>query len=72
MGRQWYENGKLLKKKNSFYDFIDCSKTLIEKVFVVKTYMQQVVVLGLLMGAVINMEPNLYRGVIAHVPFVDV
>ena len=74
LGRQWYENGKLLKKKNSFYDFIDCSKTLIEKGFCSEKnlYAAGGSAGGLLMGAVINMEPNLYRGVIAHVPFVDV
>ena len=74
LGRQWYENGKLLKKKNSFYDFIDCSKTLIEKGFCSEKnlYAAGGSAGGLLMGAVINMEPNLYHGVIAHVPFVDV
>ena len=74
LGRQWYENGKLLNKKNSFYDFIDCSKALIEKGFCSEKnlYAAGGSAGGLLMGAVINMEPNLYHGVIAHVPFVDV
>lgn len=74
MGRHWYENGKLLNKKNTFYDFIDCGKYLIEHQYVAK---DQLFAMGgsaggLLMGAVINMEPQLWRGVVAAVPFVDV
>jgi len=74
MGRYWYEDGKLLKKKNTFYDFIDCGKYLIDSKF---TSSQQLYAYGgsaggLLMGAVINMEPELFHGVIAAVPFVDV
>ena len=74
MGRSWYENGKLLKKKNTFYDFIDCSKSLIEEGYCSSNnlYAAGGSAGGLLMGAVINMEPDLYNGVIAHVPFVDV
>ncbi len=74
MGRHWYENGKMLHKKNTFTDFIDCSEYLIEQKY---TNKDQLFALGgsaggLLMGAIINMRPDLYKGVIAKVPFVDV
>jgi oligopeptidase B len=74
LGRNWYENGKLLKKKNTFTDFVACSKHLIIEEF---CHAQKLFAMGgsaggLLMGAVINMAPELYRGVIAAVPFVDV
>jgi oligopeptidase B len=74
MGRQWYEDGKLLKKKNTFYDFIDCGKYLVEKGYAQpdQLYAMGGSAGGLLMGAVINMEPKLWSGVIAAVPFVDV
>ena len=74
MGRQWYEDGKLLKKKNTFYDFIDCGKYLIENNYTSQghLYAQGGSAGGLLMGSIINMEPNLWNGVIAGVPFVDV
>ncbi|GGD23766.1 S9 family peptidase [Flavobacterium orientale] len=74
MGRQWYEDGKLLKKKNTFTDFIDCSKFLIEQKYTnpKKLYAQGGSAGGLLMGAIINMAPKLYHGVLAGVPFVDV
>jgi oligopeptidase B len=74
MGRQWYEDGKLLKKKNTFTDFIDCSKFMIEQKFTSSKhlYAQGGSAGGLLMGAVVNMAPELYNGVIAAVPFVDV
>ena len=74
MGRDWYENGKLLKKKNTFYDFIDCGKFLVDNEYTSPThlYAQGGSAGGLLMGAVINMEPALWNGVIAGVPFVDV
>ncbi len=74
LGRQWYEDGKLLKKKNTFYDFIDCGKALIEQKYTSEghLYAQGGSAGGLLMGAVINMEPQLWNGVIAGVPFVDV
>jgi oligopeptidase B len=74
MGREWYENGKLLKKKNTFYDFIDCGKYLISKNYTSEDhlYAQGGSAGGLLMGAIINMEPNMWNGVIAGVPFVDV
>ena len=74
MGRKWYENGKLLKKKNTFFDFIDCGEHLIKENFCISKnlYASGGSAGGLLMGAVINMSPNLFNGVIAHVPFVDV
>lgn len=74
LGRQWYENGKLLKKKNTFTDFIDCSLHLIEHNYTSPEhlYASGGSAGGLLIGAVINMAPHLYKGVIASVPFVDV
>ena len=74
MGRKWYEDGKLLNKKNTFYDFIDCAEFLIEKKYTSKDklYASGGSAGGLLMGAVINMRPDLWNGVIAGVPFVDV
>jgi len=74
MGRQWYEDGKLLKKKNTFYDFIDCGKYLIENNYTSQGHLhaQGGSAGGLLMGSIINMAPNLWNGVIAGVPFVDV
>ena len=74
LGRQWYEDGKLLKKKNTFTDYIDCSKFLIEQKYTSPKhlYAEGGSAGGLLMGAVINMAPELYNGVIAQVPFVDV
>lgn len=74
MGRHWYEDGKLLKKKNTFYDFIDCGKFLIKEKYTSSEhlYAQGGSAGGLLMGAVINMAPELWNGVIAGVPFVDV
>lgn len=74
MGRHWYEDGKLLKKKNTFYDFIDCGKAMVEKKYTSydHLYAEGGSAGGLLMGAVINMEPQMWHGVIAAVPFVDV
>lgn len=74
MGRQWYEDGKLLKKKNTFYDFIDCGIHLINQKYTSAEhlYAQGGSAGGLLMGAIINMEPSLWNGIIAGVPFVDV
>lgn len=74
LGRNWYEEGKLLDKKNTFTDFIDCSEFLIEKGYTSAQhlYAEGGSAGGLLMGAVINMRPDLYNGVIAQVPFVDV
>ncbi|HRG08911.1 MAG TPA: S9 family peptidase [Cyclobacteriaceae bacterium] len=74
MGRQWYEDGKMFKKKNTFTDFIDCSEFLIAEKFTSpeKLFASGGSAGGLLMGAVVNMRPDLYKGVIAAVPFVDV
>jgi oligopeptidase B len=74
MGRQWYEEGKFLKKKNTFTDFIACSEHLIRERYTSK---DNLVIMGgsaggLLMGAVTNMRPDLFKVVVAHVPFVDV
>lgn len=74
LGREWYEDGKLLKKKNTFTDFIDCSKFVIAQKYTsaAHLYAEGGSAGGLLIGAVINMTPELYHGVIAQVPFVDV
>ncbi|HON19449.1 MAG TPA: S9 family peptidase [Salinivirgaceae bacterium] len=74
MGRSWYENGKLLKKINTFTDFIACSEFLIEQKYTnpQKLFAQGGSAGGLLVGAVANMRPELYLGIIAQVPFVDV
>lgn len=74
MGRSWYEDGKLLKKKNTFTDFIDCSKYLIDEKYTSaeKLFIEGGSAGGLLVGAVVNMAPELYKGAIAAVPFVDV
>jgi oligopeptidase B len=74
LGRQWYEDGKLLKKKNTFTDFIACAEYLIQEKY---TSSQHLAIMGgsaggLLMGAVNNMRPDLFKAVVAHVPFVDV
>ena len=74
MGRQWYEDGKLLKKMNTFTDFNDCAHYLIEKGYTTsdRLFASGRSAGGLLMGACINLEPQLYKGIIAGVPFVDV
>lgn len=74
MGRQWYEDGKMMKKKNTFTDFIDCGEFLIQQKYTSKghLYAQGGSAGGLLMGAVVNMANDLWNGVIAQVPFVDV
>ncbi|MCK8524375.1 S9 family peptidase [Aquimarina sp. D1M17] len=74
LGRSWYEDGKLFNKKNTFTDFIDCSKFLIEQGYTSKDHLYAMggSAGGLLMGAVVNMAPELYNGVVAAVPFVDV
>jgi len=73
-GRMWYEEGKLLKKKNTFNDFIACSEHLVKNKY---TNPQKLFAMGgsaggLLMGVVANKRPDLYKGIIAAVPFVDV
>ena len=74
LGRHWYDNGKLLKKKNTFTDFIDCSKFVIQEKYTSSEhlYAEGGSAGGLLMGTIINLAPELYNGVIAQVPFVDV
>ncbi len=74
MGRDWYEDGKLLKKKNTFTDFIDCAEYLIAEKFTNpdKLFAMGGSAGGLLMGAVMNMRPDLFRGILAGVPWVDV
>lgn len=74
LGENWYENGKFLKKKNTFTDFINCAEFLGEKGYCDpgRIYAQGGSAGGLLMGAVTNMAPHLWKGVIAQVPFVDV
>ncbi|MCV9926834.1 S9 family peptidase [Flavobacterium sp. LS1R49] len=74
LGRQWYEDGKLLKKKNTFTDFIDCSKYVIDQKYTSPEhlYAEGGSAGGLLMGVIVNWAPELYNGVIAQVPFVDV
>ncbi|KAF1857092.1 hypothetical protein Lal_00015189 [Lupinus albus] len=74
LGREWYENGKMLHKKNTFFDFIDAAKYLVAENY---TSSQHLYAMGgsaggLLVGAVMNYEPTLFNGIIAQVPFVDV
>jgi len=73
-GRQWYEEGKLLKKKNTFTDFVDCAAFLVDEGYTSRDrlFASGGSAGGLLVGAVINMRPDLFRGVVADVPFVDV
>ncbi|MFN8807088.1 MAG: S9 family peptidase [Bacteroidota bacterium] len=74
MGGKWYEDGKMLKKKNTFNDFIDVSEFLIKEKYASKDklFANGGSAGGLLMGAITNMRPDLYKGIIADVPFVDV
>ncbi|PPK86436.1 oligopeptidase B [Neolewinella xylanilytica] len=74
MGRRWYEEGKLLKKKNTFTDFIDAGKWLVAQQYTSPDclYAMGGSAGGLLMGAVANMQPDLWAGIVAQVPFVDV
>lgn len=74
LGREWYEDGRLLNKKNTFTDFIACAEYLVENKY---TSIDRLMALGgsaggLLVGAVVNMRPDLFKGVVAAVPFVDV
>ncbi len=73
-GRQSYDDGKMLNKKNTFYDFIDAAKYLVEKKYTDSQHLfaEGGSAGGLLIGAVVNMEPELWKGAIAAVPFVDV
>tara|TARA_R110002126_G_scaffold291772_2_gene457557 strand:- start:20062 stop:22158 length:2097 start_codon:yes stop_codon:yes gene_type:complete len=74
LGREWYDNGKMLHKKNTFNDFIDCSKYLIDNNYTSSKHLYAMggSAGGLLMGAIVNMNPELYNGILAAVPFVDV
>lgn len=74
LGRKWYEDGKMLKKKNTFTDFIACAEKLIEDKYTTNEHLYAMggSAGGLLMGAVMNMRPDLFHGIIAAVPFVDV
>ncbi|ALO41913.1 S9 family peptidase [Pseudoalteromonas phenolica] len=74
LGRPWYEDGKKLTKQNTFNDFVDVTKQLVEQGYANKDQVYAVggSAGGLLMGAVINQAPDLYKGIAAHVPFVDV
>lgn len=74
MGRYWYEEGKLLQKMNTFTDFIDCAEYLITNNFSNSGHLYAMggSAGGLLMGAIINLRPELWKGIIASVPFVDV
>ncbi len=73
-GREWYDDGKMLNKKNTFTDFIDCANYLVEQKYTDTEHLYAMggSAGGLLMGAVVNMQPHLFHGVIAAVPFVDV
>jgi oligopeptidase B len=74
MGRYWYEDGKLLKKKNTFTDFINCASFLVKEKYTStdKLFANGGSAGGMLMGAIINMRPDLFKGVIAEVPWMDV
>ena len=74
LGRAWYEDGKKLKKQNTFNDFVDVTEALVHQKYGAKdkVFAQGASAGGLLMGAVANMRPALYRGILAGVPFVDV
>ena len=74
MGREWYDDGKMMHKKNTFTDFIDCGEYLIKEKYTSKDHLYALggSAGGLLMGAVVNMAPDMWHGVIAAVPYVDV
>jgi oligopeptidase B len=74
LGRRWYEDGRLLNKRNSFTDFIACAEHLVREGYTSSggLYAMGRSAGGLLMGAVANMRPDLFRGIVAGVPFVDV
>tara|TARA_Y200000002_G_scaffold378906_1_gene387170 strand:- start:1358 stop:3394 length:2037 start_codon:yes stop_codon:yes gene_type:complete len=74
LGRSWYDQGRMMNKMNSFFDFIDCTKKLLNKGIgnKDKTFAMGGSAGGLLMGVIINMEPKLYKGIVSAVPFVDV
>ena len=74
LGRRWYDDGKLLKKKNTFTDFVACAERLVALRYTApdRLFAMGGSAGGLLMGAIMNLRPDLFRGVVAHVPFVDV
>ena len=74
LGRKWYEDGKMLKKKNTFTDFINVSEFLIEEKYTSPEHLYAMggSAGGLLTGAIINMKPEIFNGVVSAVPFVDV
>ena len=74
LGREWYDTGKLLEKKNTFSDFISCADFLIEEKYTSSEHLYAMggSAGGLLMGTIINMKPEIFKGIIAAVPFVDV
>jgi oligopeptidase B len=74
MGYKWYEDGKMLKKMNTFNDFVDCSEFLVKEKYTTadRLFAEGRSAGGLLMGAITNMRPDLYKGIISGVPFVDV
>lgn len=74
LGREWTDEGRKLNKKNTFFDFIDCTEYLIQQKYANtdKIFAMGGSAGGLLMGAIVNMRPDLYRGIIAQVPFVDI
>ena len=74
LGRHWYDTGKLLNKKNTFYDFIDCAEFLLSQNYTSsdKLFAMGGSAGGLLMGAIVNMRPDLWKGIVSAVPFVDV
>lgn len=74
LGRSWYEEGKLFKKKNTFTDFVDCSRFLVNEGYTSTNHLYAMggSAGGLLMGVIVNIAPELYNGVVAAVPFVDV
>tara|TARA_B100002019_G_scaffold113048_1_gene97379 strand:- start:2806 stop:4842 length:2037 start_codon:yes stop_codon:yes gene_type:complete len=74
LGRKWYDEGRMMNKMNTFFDFIDCTKKLLSKGLgdINNTFAMGGSAGGLLMGVVINLEPKLYKGIVSSVPFVDV
>ena len=74
MGREWYEEGKMMHKKNTFTDFIDCGEFLVKEKYTSRDHLNALggSAGGLLMGAVMNMAPDLWHGIVAAVPYVDV
>lgn len=74
LGREWYEDGKMLHKKNTFYDFLDAGRFLTEQNYTSPKHLYAMggSAGGLLMGVIVNEEPTLFNGIVAQVPFVDV